>query len=392
MNKKLLAVAIGAALAAPMYAANAAVTVGGQAHISADYVDTFAVTTGTTLNANSTKQWNISSNVSNIFFKAEEDLGGGLKGVFFLQEYFRLDNNSGSVASSTTGSNRMHDAPAYAGLSGGFGSILLGNMDSPTKLVGRAVDLFNNQIGDSRNAAADNTRMQNSVFYATPNFGGVVVTLAHSTNLDNTISATSADTTVNTGAPPLSATATAVTGSKTGNALGVKFESGPVLVGAAYQYVINNDATTGPAVYDDNVIWNVGAAFKIGTAARIVAFYQDASANGNVIGTDAATYGLGGSFTFGNETIKAQYYNVTKSVLAKTDVSSSVYAIGYDHAFSKTFTGYVAYAAASNDATTATSAAGNTVGSDGGGGHGDTPNVFGGADQTGLSLGIIYNF
>ena len=78
MNKKLLAVAIGAALAAPMYAANAAVTVGGQAHISADYVDTFAVTTGTTLNANSTKQWNISSNVSNIFFKAEEDLGGVL--------------------------------------------------------------------------------------------------------------------------------------------------------------------------------------------------------------------------------------------------------------------------------------------------------------------------
>jgi len=394
MNKKLLAVAIGAALAAPMYAANAAVTVGGQAHISADYTDTFAAT-GTTVNASDTKQlWNISSNVSNIFFKAEEDLGGGLKGVFFLQEYFRLDNNSGAVNSGTlTGGNRMHDAPAYAGLSGGFGSILLGNMDSPTKLVGRAVDLFNNQIGDSRNAAADNTRMQNSVFYATPNFGGVVVTLAHSTNLDNTIAATSADTTVNAGGPPLTAAPVAVTGSKTGNALAVKFEQGPVLVGAAYQYVINNDSTTGPAVYDDNVIWNVGAAFKIGTAARIVAFYQDASANGNVIGTDAATYGLGGSFTFGNETIKAQYYNVTKSQLARTDVSSSVYAIGYDHAFSKTFTGYVAYAVADNDATIAgVTASGNTVGSTGGGGHGDAPNVFAGESQSSLSLGIIFNF
>jgi predicted porin len=382
MNKKLLTVAIGAALAVPMFA-QAAVTVGGQAHISADYVDTFAAT-GAAVNASDTKKmWNVSSNVSNIFFKAEEDLGGGLTGVFFLQEYFRLDDNGGATQSTITASNRMHDAPAYAGLSSkSFGSILLGNMDSPTKNTGRAVDLFGNAIGDSRNTAVDNTRFQNSVFYSTPNFGGVVVTLAHSTNLDNTIAATSADTAVNVGS-----TATAVGGSKTGNALGVKFEQGPVMVIAAYQQVIDNNNTSA-TTYDDNTIMNVGAGFKVGPA-RIVGFYQQAKANGNVVDTDADTYGIGASFKFGNETIKAQFYNVTKSKLASTDVTASVYAIGYDHAFSKAFTGYVAIAAASNDTGTA---GGNNVGMAGGGGHGDTPNVFAGEDQNGLSLGVIYNF
>ncbi len=391
MNKKLLTVAIGAALAVPMFA-QAAVTVGGQAHMSADYVDTFEAT-GTTLNSNSKKLWNISSNVSNIFFKAEEDLGGGVSGVFFLQTYFRLDDNGGATQSTVTASNRIHDAPAYAGLSSkSFGSILLGNMDSPTKNTGRAVDLFGNAIGDSRNTAADNTRFQNAVFYNTPNFGGVVVTLAHSTNLNNTIAATSADTVTNVGS-----TATAIDGSNTADALGVKFEQGPVMVGAAYQRIIANNAgtnvTTGTytAAYDDNSIMNLGVSLKFGPA-RIVGFYQQAKANANADGNDADTYGIGAAFKFGNETIKAQYYNVTKMQNARSDTSASVYALGFDHAFSKTFTGYVAVAVADNDSTVAGMTPGNNVGMAGGGGHGDTPNVFAGESQSGLSLGVIYNF
>ena len=395
MNKKLLTVAIGAALAVPMFA-QAAVTVGGQAHMSADYADTYL---GTAVTSDSKKVWNISSNVSNLFFKAEEDLGGGLKGVFFLQEYFRLDDNGGATQTgqnnayaspSMNGGTRMHDAPAYVGLSSSsFGSILLGNMDTPTKNTGRAVDLFGNAIGDSRNAGADNTRFQNSVFYNTPNFGGVVVTVAYSTNADNGI------VTPTTGSPngyaPVGPASSTNTRQVYGPALGVKYDQGPLMVAAAYMQLTDRLATSATA-YDENTIANLAASFKVGPA-RIVGFYQQAKANGNVVDTDADTYGIGAAFTFGNETIKAQYYNVTKSQTARTDVSSSVYALGYDHAFSKTLTGYVAVAAASNDATVVgVTAAGNNVGMTGGGGHGDTlPNV-GGGDQNGLSLGIIFNF
>lgn len=368
MNKKLLAIAIGAALAAPVYVAQADVKIGGQAHVSADYVDTV---TNTTTN-DQAKYWNISSNVSNIFVKAEEDLGGGMKGIFFLQEYFRLDDNGGNstVAGST---NRMHDAPAYAGLGGGFGTVLMGNMDGPAKLVGRAVDLFNNQIGDSRNAGAENTRLQNSIAYISPTMAGFTVTLAHSTNLDNGFVTPSG------------------AAQNYGTEIGAKYESGPVMVGAAYMMVDNRTSTA--VAYDTATVYNLGASFKFG-GARIVGFYQGATAVGNVPGTDADTYGIGASYTFGGtETIKAQWYNLTRKANNLADISSSVYAIGYDHAFSKTFTGYAAIAFASNDTGSASTAvANNAVAMAGGGGHGDSPLNYNGGDQNGLSLGIIYNF
>jgi predicted porin len=391
MNKKLLAVAVGAALSAPMLA-QAAVTVGGQAHMSADYVDTFDATApaATTVGTNSRKVWNISSNVSNIFVKGEEDLGGGMKGVFFLQQYFRLDDNGGATQSSVTSSNRMHDAPAYAGLSTGFGTVLLGNQDSPTKLNNRAVDLFNNQIGDTRNVGMDNTRMQNSASYVTPTFAGVTVGAFHSTNLDNLISSSSSQTVTSVGTG-----ATNVPGSKTADELGVKFEQGPLAIGFAYGQAVNRGAganvastTYGTLPYADQKIMNLGASFKIGPA-RIVGAYQDNKAVGNQDGVDQTAYSLGGAFTFGNETIKAQYASVTRKAAGTVlvDVSSKVMAVGYDHAFSKTFTGYAAYAKSSND-----NGAGGTTSMAGGGGHGDTPNVATGQDQSGLSVGFIFNF
>lgn len=407
MNKKLLAVAIGAALTAPMYAAHAAVTVGGQAHVSADYVDTFEPATpgSTVLTSNSKKLWNISSNVSNIFFKADEDLGGGMKGVFFLQEYFRLDNNGGTTATYPYFGNRIFDAPAYAGLSSSFGTVLLGNQDGPVKMTGRYVDLFNNQIGDSRNAGADNTRFQNSITYTTPTFfGGLSGVLAHATNLDNVIASTGAGTDVAVGGPtpPIIPVPVALGGSISGDAVGVKWDQGPLMVAAAYHQAIMH-ASGLPATYADNKVMDLSASFKFG-AARIVGFYQQAKnvLNTNfasptvgtfVDGLDKDTYGIGASFTFGGtETIKAQYYNVTNKAPGKTDINSQVYALGYDHAFSKTFTGYLAVAASSNDSSTATSAGGNNVSMSGGGGHGDAVPVAAGQSQSGLSLGIIYNF
>lgn len=387
MNKKLLAVAIGAALTAPMYAANAAVTIGGQAHISADYVDTYDSTAAT---AESHKVWNISSNVSNIFVKAEEDLGGGLKGVFFLQEYFRLDDNGGATQTgqnnayaspSINGGTRIHDAPAYAGLSSSsFGTVLLGNLDGPAKNTGRSVDLFGNAIGDSRNAGVDNTRFQNAIAYVSPTFAGVTATLAYSTNADNGI--VTPTRTATNGYVPVGPASSLNTKQLYGSALGVKYEQGPLMVGASYTMLDDRDSIS--ATYDTTNIANLAAGFKI-VGARIVGFYQQITAAGNVPGTDVDTYGIGASYTFGNETIKAQWYNLTNKATGVADISSSVYALGYDHAFSKTFTGYVAIAAASNDL-------GNKISMAGGGGHGDTPPNVTGGDQNGLSLGIIYNF
>lgn len=393
MNKKLLAIAIGAALAAPVYVAQADVKIGGQAHVSADYVDTF----DSAASIHDQKVWNISSNVSNIYVKADEDLGGGMKGIFFLQEYFRLDDNGGATqtgqnnayASPTmNGGTRMHDAPAYVGLSSGMGTILMGNQDTATKLTNRAVDLFNNQIGDSRNAGADNTRAQNSISYTSPTFAGVTMGLMHSTNLDNGL-VTPLTTSANGYAPVAPATSTNTT-QKYGDVVNVKYEGGPVMVSASYMRL--DDRLNGSTSYTAQQVTDLAGSFKVGPV-RLVAMYQQNKNLTNVAGaSDQQVWGAGAAFTFGSETIKGQFYSRNNQAFT-VGRNSTIWAVGYDHAFSKTFTGYVAYAAADNNI-------GANIGMAGGGGHGDSPanttgggtGGYGGAQQNGGSIGVIYNF
>jgi len=387
MNKKLLAVAIGAALAAPMYA-QAAVTVGGQAHVSADYVDTLDAVSA----VHNTKQWNVSSNVSNIFIKSDEDLGGGMKAIFFLQEYFRLDNNGGASQTSGTGTTtspsvnygtRMHDAPAYVGLSGNFGTILLGNQDTLTKLANRSVDLFNNAIGDTRNLGMDNTRFQNSVSYTSPTMGGVSLAWQHSTNADNGI------VTPTTSTPNGFATPTINTTQLSGDVFAVKFERGPVTVNGAYMR-LDDALSAAPAnYYYTNQVTDLSASVKAGPA-RIVAAYQKNNNAAHTLGVQTAIWSLGTALTFGSETVKAQFSSLNAQSATSVGLNSTIWSIGYDHAFSKTFTGYAAFAVADNNS-------GARVGMTGGGGHGDTEvlttNVSqGGPQQNGASLGVIYSF
>jgi len=389
MNKKLLAVAIGAALAAPMFA-QAAVTVGGQAHVSADYVDTLDVQTG----VHNRKEWNLSSNVSNIFIKADEDLGGGMKAIFFLQEYFRLDDNGGAaqtagastVATNTPSvnyGNRMHDAPAYVGLSSKAGTILLGNQDTLTKLANRSVDLFNNAIGDTRNLGMDNTRFQNSVSYTSPTMGGVSLAWQHSTNVDNGI-VTPLTTTPNGFIPATPQTNGA---QNYGDVFAVKLEQGPVVVNGAYMRIDNRLSAS--TAYYTNQVTDLSASVKAGPA-RIVAAYQKNNNSGNAVGVQTAIWSLGTALTFGSETVKAQFSSLNAMSATSVGLNSTVWSIGYDHAFSKTFTGYAAFAVADNNS-------GARVGMTGGGGHGDTAVVSsnvtqGGPQQNGASLGVIYSF
>ncbi|MBS1246055.1 MAG: porin, partial [Proteobacteria bacterium] len=84
MNKKLLTLAIGAALvSAPMFA-NAAATVYGVAHLSIDMLDNG--------NATNSDLLTLSNNSSYLGFKAEEDLGGGTKALFGAEIQWGLDN------------------------------------------------------------------------------------------------------------------------------------------------------------------------------------------------------------------------------------------------------------------------------------------------------------
>jgi predicted porin len=310
MNKKLIGLAVAAALAAPM-AANAAVTVYGAAHLSVDMFD----------NGNSSNNdlMTLSSNSSFIGLKADEDLGDGMKAIFGAEWQVGLDNG-------TTG---MANRNVFVGLQGGFGTVKLGQIDDVTKQVGRAVDLFwNEQVGESRTLTRQNTaatlidwdaRMSNGINYENK-FGAVTFTLNY--GMANDSSETLAE-------------------DLTQMAVGLQYSAGPLYIGAAYKTV---DVDSGTTTQDSDNI-RVTAAYTMG-AAKIVAFYQTVS--GATSATDRDTMGLGASFTMGKGVLKAQYY-MADDLGTTANSGADLIAVGYDYELSKTTAVYVAYATVDND-------------------------------------------
>jgi predicted porin len=336
MNKKLLTLAVGAAISsAPMFA-NAAVTVYGSAHLSIDSLDDGGAT--------DSKLLTLASNSSFIGFKAEEDLGGGLKAIFGAEWQVGLDNaNTNGTGSSTTtfaptstatsisvtDTTGIANRNVFVGLQGGFGTVRLGQYDDIVKNVGRAVDFFHSeQIGENRALTAANSmdaRLANSVRYDSPKLGPVTLTAQYGMANDMTESA------------GLDLTAFAV---------GAQMDMGGLYVGAAYK---SRDVDAGTTT-DQTKAYRVSASYTIG-AFKVGGLYQNFQNDVPATDVDLSVYGVGASFKIGNGVIKGQYYVAGDStgVGAGSTDGATLMAIGYDHNLSKNTFVYVTYAMVDND-------------------------------------------
>jgi predicted porin len=350
MNKKLLAFAVAAAFAAPMVANadSGNVTIGGTLKVSVDSLD----------NGND-RNWNVSNNSSNIWFKGAEDLGNGLKAVWQLTTYVGLGDTG-----APSGQNSWTNGNSFLGLAGGFGTVVLGKHDTPFKILGRKVDLFGDQIGDSRNlisagGATWDLRPDNVLAWITPTFSGFHAALAHVTN-------------VGAGA----ATETSI---DAWSALGI-YENGPITAGLAYER--HNMSNTGAATMpNDESAWRLAGGYDFG-AGKVNALWQRMSDIGGGT-TDRSTWGLGASFKVGGGAAKIQY---TKAgdVSNTSETGATMWSLGYDHNLSKRTVAYAAIAKTSNDNAATFSAFG--------GGHGDNPGIMVGDNGTGFSLGLTHSF
>jgi len=347
MNKKLLAIAVAGAMAAPLAANAGDVTVYGKMHVTIDSID-HEVTAG---GARDTTQTQISSQSSRIGFKGEEDLGNGMKAIFKLESSIDVTNDeTGGLGAR----NR------YVGLSGNFGTILAGYHDYPVKEVGRAVDLFPEYIGDNRNILQEVTseadeRGDNSIMYRSPKMNGFGVALMYSADTTQTTNVDDNDT------DSWSANAT--------------YNNGPLYVG--FGYLDNNVSASA-----DEQVWRLSASYKFG-AFKVVGLYQDVNDAGGSAGTDNEAWGIGGAYTFGNNVIKAQYYSMD-DVGSTANSGADMFALGIDHKFSKRTTLYAAYADTDNDA--------NQDAGMNSGGRTDDNDPTTGRDQDGFSIGLIHNF
>jgi len=389
MNKKLLVLAVMGAFVAPTAMAQSNLTIGGQMHFSLDSLKG-ANAAGNEL----TTKTNVSSNSSNIYFRGTEDLGNGLSAFWQIQTYFSAGGTGnsdpiGALDGVSTGNT-------YVGVEGkSWGKVLLGKHDSPFKLVSRKVDLFGDRLGDSRNVVEAawggapvfsigwDLRPANMIAYSTPNFNGFSATVAYVTNLGPGAALNSPNAPSFDAVDTWSANAT--------------YENGPIFAGFGYERHNLSKLSANPFDNEaDEKAWRLAAGYNF-SDFKVVGLYQRESGL-CVIGagpafcgaTDAkrTTWGLGGAYKLGANTIKIQYYkagDLSNSGLAnESDTGANMWALGVDHALSKRTTVYALYARTNNDNAAAYSAFG--------GGHGDNPGSVAGKDPSGLSMGLIHSF
>lgn len=207
MKKTLIAVA---ALAAT--GAFAQVSVYGRLDVG--YANTKTEIDGVSTKANGVQSHNSASSFWGV--QGSEDLGGGLKAMFKLeQDVYVANGNTGTSGSSggATGTAAFNRT-SLLGLSGGFGSVALGRDYVPTFKLAAATDVMaQSRITSVNLAAVAGSTVANLIHYSTPNMGGFQLNAA----IGNQDTSKSSDTTGDTTAKVTNVTAT--------------YANGPLMVG-----------------------------------------------------------------------------------------------------------------------------------------------------------------
>lgn len=168
MRKSLLALAVLGAFAGAAHA-QSSVTIYGIIDASLSYNSKVA-TTGTG-NGNRMGVDSGAIKGSRIGFKGSEDLGGGMKALFNLENGFNLDN--GAAAQNGT----LWGRTATVGLSGNFGAVLLGRQKDFTDDIAAftSINDFGGMVSQVHARDLDRTngeRVNNSIRYNTPVVNG----------------------------------------------------------------------------------------------------------------------------------------------------------------------------------------------------------------------------
>jgi predicted porin len=187
MQKKIVALAIAAALTTPALA-SAATSVYGQANLSIDMVNDGA--------ASSTSTNQLVSNASRVGFKGSEDLGSGNSVVWQMETTVGMDTgNVGKLEwpnPPTNYTTHFFDRDTFLGLSNaGMGTLLFGQHDTPYKMSTRKLDLFADTAADNRGMmGGHDVGLANVVAYVSPTINNMSVAAATVFGAESATSAT----------------------------------------------------------------------------------------------------------------------------------------------------------------------------------------------------------
>lgn len=383
MQKKLIAIAIAAALAAPAAAMAAAddksheaasggthpavigttnTTLYGRIHTSIDKV------TGVALDDNKVS---VNTNGSRFGVKGNEDLGGGLKAVFQVETNVNATGGgTGSQGSNTANANgaftgQLRDT--FIGLAGSFGTIKAGRLGYANQWVYDS-NLFVDQLGDAAQFTGLGLagRGNGEVMYSTPNMSGFSADLTYLPGL----------TTVN------AASNTAATHGK--NSYGMKL--GYAAAGATAKLAYFNVKTVAATVETTTKPLSLAAGYDFGQGLVTAQYVKAKVEAAGVKSDDRKVWNIGGKFNINaNSVVKAQYSKAREKI-ANANNGGKMFAVGYDYNFSKRTGMYVVYAKTKND----TAGALYTV--NGWGHQAQNGAPAAGEDPKGFGVGLTHNF
>jgi len=333
MNKKLIAAAIAAVVAAPAAVAGNT-TLYGKAHVSIQSNDNGAG-----------DNYTVNSNASRVGIKGSEDLGDGLKAIFKYEMGYNI-SDGGAAGTPISARN------AYVGLSGGFGTFLAGRHDTPAKVAFYAAG--NDHLGDSvidlNRIGFTEIRADNAIAYISPNMSGFTVAVAVVPGEQSGIATTT--TTIVPAGPATNVTLTSTNANSANNltdaySLALIYGGGGLKVGVGYE-VLTSDLLGGAPGTKDQKMWQIGASYTFGDFT-VGAQYEDDSDVGGVAGSDRTVWALAGKANFGNNFVVVNYGEQDPTGPRNT---VKRFGIGVGHKFSKRTQVYAAYANQNNPALT----------------------------------------
>lgn len=282
---------------------------------------------------------------SRIGLRGHEDLGNGLKAVFEYEMAFNLDNTgttAGAINSTNAagGNGLTGTRQSYVGLGGGFGTVVLGRLQTPGYYIGKFDALASSAISPQAVLAANagstiapnnNGRVNNAIAYLSPNFSGFSAVIAYGSGEEHTQNVEKES----------------VFG------LGLNYENGPIAVGIAHHRVGNVGANnSAPGDVNPNLTENmIGASYNFGVV-KVLGSYQDGKLSGAGLTSPVTNrdkiYQIGLVAPIGAGNIHFAYGKYKQNSTSASDDGKS-WALAYTHSLSKRTTAYAGYNHTTND-------------------------------------------
>lgn len=396
MNKKLLALAIAAALApAAAMADSGNVTIYGVMDASFDQVDNGS---GSAVGAVSGTRTNkVSSNSSRLGFKGAEDMGNGTSAIWQVESQINVDGGNTSTTSANGGTT-IGGRNTFVGLSSKtMGTAVLGRHDTPYKIATRDLDFFADGLADNRNLMGQGAsyalsnqafnfdgRQSDVLAYISPTVNGFMGAIAYVAGAE---------------------AATTSSQSK-GNAWSMMgmYNNGPLMASLAYEKHNIGGVNTGDisalAGNTDNSekSWKLGAGYTI-DQLKLGFEYERITDNLNAGAELVAhnAWNLGGAYTMGANVIKLAYTRAGQRA-SVSDTGAHQVALGLDHNLSKRTKVYIQYVKLDNDNSAAYNLNGaGSTGAPASAAAGTAPGtgaaaVAVGADPSAISIGMRHTF